>query len=158
MGNRPDFPQGITWLVRLDPDGDGRIYLSMKMSRPPQAKIVAHTAGLGVPSPDTVRQRAMELAKIDGRTRFSEEDWKQAKRELHGGHSGFSDNGTDDEMIQSVSIGMVPGTVGHHSEKMGYDEGENMVEELIAEGMDEAVHDRMLMASELNAEDIEEEV
>jgi hypothetical protein len=39
----------------------------MNSSRPNYAKILVHSNGLGVPSPEMVRQRAMELAAIDGR-------------------------------------------------------------------------------------------
>ena len=57
----------------------------MNTNRPPYAKIVVHADGLGVPSPDMVRQRAVEMARIDGRTEHNEQDWQRAKLELHGG-------------------------------------------------------------------------
>ena len=66
----------------------------MKNGSGPSAKIALHTNGLGVPSTDTVRTRALELARIDGRTDYNEADWEQAKREVHGGHPGlWSDDG-----------------------------------------------------------------
>src|SRR5438093_13193297 len=115
----------------------------MKMSRIAPAKIVNHSSGLGTPSPETVRQRAIELARINGHETYTDDDWKQAKRELHGGRLP-TDNG-EDEMIESVSErDMVAGGVGHHADKTRYDDSENIGEELVAEGMDEAVHDRML--------------
>src|SRR5688572_1621244 len=58
----------------------------MSTMRPTQAKIIHHSEGLGAPDAETVRKRAQELAFIDGRHRFSEEDWRAAKAELHGGH------------------------------------------------------------------------
>ena len=39
-----------------------------------------------MPCAETVRQRARELAQIDGREEFNEGDWAEAKIELHGGH------------------------------------------------------------------------
>jgi hypothetical protein len=101
---------------------------------------------MGAPSADTVRQRAQELARINGRAEFSDEDWREAKRELHGGHE-LSDTNGEMEMSAMVSEhDMVMGSVGHQTETMFPDDNENIVEELIAEGMDEAVHEQMLAA------------
>jgi len=125
--------------------------------RPTPAKIIQHSQGLGAPSADTVRQRARELATIDGRAEFNEGDWVQAKRELHGGHES---NDTDGEMEMASIVSehdMVAGSLGHHVENMGVDDQNSMAEELIAEGMDEAVHEQMLAArrqgDEENGED-----
>lgn len=115
----------------------------MKIPRHRPAKILNHDAGLGVPSSDLVRQRAIELARLDGRAEHNESDWRQAKRELHGGMV-YSEDG-EDEMIQSVSErDMIAGSLGHRVERAENSEPENVVEELIAEGMDEAVHEQML--------------
>ena len=125
--------------------------------RPTPAKIIQHSQGLGATSADTVRQRARELATIDGRAEFNEGDWVQAKRELHGGHES---NDTDGEMEMASIVSehdMVAGSLGHHVENMGVDDQNSMAEELIAEGMDEAVHEQMLAArrqgDEENGED-----
>jgi len=120
----------------------------MNMKRTLQAKIVQHSAGLGVPTSDIVRQRAMELAKIDGRSAFNEQDWQQARIELHGGHASAGDDGEEDMEFVS-SHDMIAGTMGHHTENHGLDDAQNIVEELVSEGMEEAVHDQMLEASKL---------
>lgn len=118
----------------------------MKMMRPVSAKIIQHAEGLGTPTPATVRRRAQELAIINGHAEFSDEDWREAKRELHGGHEQFSENG-DAEMSSMVSEhDMVVGSVGRHTENMRSENPDHMSEELIAEGMDEAVHEQMLAA------------
>ena len=121
----------------------------MKTKRTLQAKIVRHSEGLGVPTPDLVRQRADEIAKIDGRSVSNEQDWQQAKIELHGGNfAGALDD--EDEMAQSVSErDMIAGSLGHHTENQGMEDDTNVGEELVCEGMEEAVHDRMLEASKL---------
>ena len=129
----------------------------MSTMRPTPAKIIQHSQGLGAPSADTVRQRARELAVIDGRAEFNEGDWVQAKQELHGGHESNDTNG-EMEMASMVSEhDMVAGSLGRHVENVGLDDQNNMAEELIAEGMDEAVHEQMLAArrqgDEENAED-----
>ncbi len=105
-----------------------------------------HAEGLGAPNAEQVRRRAMELAYIAGRGNFSGEDWRQAKRELHGGHE-HSNSEDEAEMVSLVSgHDMVVTDLGHHVENMGMEDADNVVEELIAEGMDEAVHEQMLAA------------
>ena len=129
----------------------------MNTSRPPYAKIVVHANGLGLPSTEMVRQRAIELAKIDGRLDYNELDWQRAKQELHGGHP-YSWDDEEDRMPQSISERDMTATdTGHHIENLRGGE-DNVVEELIAEGMDEAQHDRMLEASRIEEPDIEENV
>ena len=118
----------------------------MSTTRPPSAKIIQHAEGLGAPNSTQVRRRAEELATIDGRSQFHEEDWRQAKRELHGGHA---DSAEGNEMEMSALISghdMVAGSLGRHVENMRSDDTDSLGEELIAEGMDEAVHERMLAA------------
>ncbi|MEA3187905.1 MAG: hypothetical protein QOD99_1735 [Chthoniobacter sp.] len=124
----------------------------MKTPHTPSAKILVHSEGLGVPSAETVRERAAELAKINGHAEITDNDWQQAKIELHGGHSEASSDG-DNEQIQSVSErDMIATDHGHRVHKMG-DDTENAVEELFAEGLDEAVHDQMLQASQAEADE-----
>lgn len=116
----------------------------MKAARTLQAKIISHCSGMGVPSPDLVRQRARELAIISGHSDVTEDDWKRAKEELHGGHG----NGLEEDGVQFVSErDMVAASSGHHVARIGFDEADSLGEELIAEGMDEAVHEQMLEGS-----------
>ena len=127
----------------------------MSTMKPSSAKIINHSAGLGAPDTDTVRQRAQELARIGGRDRFTEEDWREAKRELHGGHEMNDTNG-EFEMESMISEhDMILSSVGHHTENMGPEDQDNVAEELIAEGMDEAVHEQMLAAR--GEEEVEDE-
>lgn len=113
-----------------------------------------HAEGMGLPSTDLVRQRAQELARIAGRHESNEYDWQQAKQELHGGHSLHLDDG-DDQMIGAATEREIPGTLGHHVENVMPEDNENLGEELVAEGMDEAEHEQMLAAARL--EPMEEE-
>ena len=107
----------------------------MNSSLPSYAKILVHSNGLGVPSTDLVRQRAIELAQIDGRTEYNEQDWQHAKQELHGGHE-YSWDDDEDRMPQSISErDMISTDNGHHTENLLGGE-DNVVEELVAEGMD----------------------
>jgi hypothetical protein len=119
----------------------------MNTMRPSSAKIIQHSEGLGAPNAEQVRHRAQELAIIAGRTRFNDEDWRDAKRELHGGHAEASDDG---EMQMSAIVSghdMVAGSLGHRVENVIMSSEQDCLgEELVAEGMDEAVHEQMLLA------------
>ena len=126
--------------------------------KPTSAKILHHSEGLGTPTAETVRKRAQELALINGHAAYSEEDWRDAKRELHGGHESNDTNGEMDMASLVSEHDMVVGSVGHHAENLGADDASNVGEELIAEGMDEAVHEQMLAARREDAEeDLEDE-
>ena len=127
--------------------------------KPTSAKIIQHSEGMGAPNADMVRKRAEELARINGREQFNDEDWRDAKRELHGGHQTNDTNGDMDMATAFSEHDMVVSSLGHHVENMGLDDQDSMVEELIAEGMDEAVHEQMLAARSEDAEeeDLEEE-
>jgi hypothetical protein len=120
----------------------------MKMNHVPSAKIISHDEGMGVPTADLVRQRALEIAQIDGRSASNEKDWVQAKLELHG--NVVPDEDDESEMLESFSErDMVVGSTGHHTENSALEDSGNIVEELVSEGMEEAVHDQMLEASKL---------
>jgi hypothetical protein len=124
----------------------------MKNHPPQQAKILSHASGLGAPYTDLVRQRARELARIDGRPEPNERDWRQAKIELHGGHPTNGDG--DDEMSVAVSErDMVAGGMGRQAPRYGGEGNGSLGEELVAEGLDEAVHEQMLEARLLDAEE-----
>ena len=130
----------------------------MSMMKPQSAKIISHSEGLGTPCAETVRQRARELARIDGRVEFNDGDWSEAKRELHGGHEPNDTNGEMDMQTMVSGHDMVSCSLGHHATKVGFDDQDNMAEELIAEGMDEAVHEQMLASrQERDAEDLADE-
>ena len=128
----------------------------MSTHHPRSAKIMQHAEGLGAPNAEQVRQRASELAIIAGRAEFSDEDWREAKRELHGGH-GHTISEDEAEMVTLVSErDMIVTDLGHHVENIGMEDADNVQEELIAEGMDEAVHEQML-AARLAEDDGEED-
>lgn len=128
----------------------------MKILRPVSGKILSHGEGMGTPSADTVRQRAAELAMIDGRETPTEQDWKRAFLELHGGHHDPNSNEEDSEMVGAITeMDSVAPTLGRHIHEADTDGGDSLGEELISEGLEEASHDSML---ESRRKDEEEEV
>jgi hypothetical protein len=111
-------------------------------------KINLHGNGLGVPSPEMVERRAREIAMIDERNphEFTESDWNQAKNELtgvEGSHAPEVDDTVEDEMSERDDI---PGASGHQVPNNGFDEDENVGEELVSGGIEEAAHDQMVEA------------
>src|SRR5579862_3208481 len=101
--------------------------LDMSAMKPTTAKIIHHSEGLGTPTADTVRRRAQELAKINGHEEFNDDDWREAKRELHGGHEPNDTNG-DMDMTAAVSEhDMVACSMGRHVENVGLEDQENVV-------------------------------
>jgi hypothetical protein len=110
---------------------------------------------------EDVRRRARELAEIGGWPEATEEHWRQAKRELHGGHD--FENGSDEHDLQLLVSGhdFIAADPGHHKPRLMGEGDEHVAEELIAEGMDEALHEQMLQSQrqqhEEEAEDAREE-
>jgi hypothetical protein len=122
----------------------------------PHGKINLHGNGLGVPSPETVEKRAREIAMIDERNpdEFTEADWRQAKNELigvEGSHAPEVDDVVDGELRERDDI---PGASGHRAPKNGFEEEENVGEELVSGGIEEAAHDQMV---EARREELEQE-
>ena len=120
-----------------------------------KARIIIHDEGAGVPSPDVVVQRARELAVIAGRAAsdYTDEDFRQAKLELMQEHQ------PDDEEMEETALPFDPGSgdvLGgreHQAPNFGSDDETTVGEELIREGLDEALHDEMLEASKKNIRD-----
>jgi len=118
----------------------------MKISRPVSGRILSHDEGMGTPSADTVRQRAGELARIDGRLSANELDWKRAFLELHGELDSVLRE-EEDEMLGAMAKMNAPApTMGRMVRQTDIDGGDNLGEELVSEGLAEADHDRMLEA------------
>jgi hypothetical protein len=87
----------------------------------------------------------MELAVIDGRAAPNEQDWKRAFYELHGGHHDPNSENGENEMLGGVpEPDRVAPSLGRQIQERGVDGGENLGEELIEEGIEEAEHDQML--------------
>lgn len=102
--------------------------------------------GLGTPDQQLVEQRAREIAEIQEREIPSPVDWEEARRELHG-------RGVANEVACAVD------GEGGRSERFGVQVGNqdeaNLGEELIREGMEEAEHERMLLAHKHATEGVE---
>lgn len=130
----------------------------MKTNPLKEGTMTEHSAGLGTVTRAMVRDRALELAVINGRPAqaTSQSDWEQAKREL----TGEADLDPTEAALESVSESErgspVTGTpdskvpVAPSADEDG--EGRSDNERLVQEGIAEAEHDQMLQAASESAD------
>jgi hypothetical protein len=115
-------------------------------SHPAAGKISLHGDGLGAPSPDTVEKRAREIALIAERDpdEFTDADWEQARRELLGAQSPGAPEETSENAEVVEEWNMVASSTGHRAPRI--EDEENLGEQLVADGIEEAAHDQMVEA------------
>jgi hypothetical protein len=120
-------------------------------------KINLHGNGMGVPSPEMVEKRAREIAMIDERDpeEFTDADWNQARRELHGDISTPPPEENEGTLKLEEEWEVTPDNRGHRVPRPGVSEEEETVgEQLVTDGVEEASHDQML---EARREELEQE-
>lgn len=112
-----------------------------------------NSTGIGTVTRAMVRERAVELALINGRTALevSKSDWEQAKRELTGEPGTDSNEAVLESAPESERWDPVHGSTGHKvpvaSSEDEDDEGRSDSERLVEEGIAEAEHDQRLQAA-----------
>ena len=122
-----------------------------------QGALTENSAGLGTVTRKMVRERAVELAAINGRSAqdVSNTDWEQAKRELTGEPGMDAKETALDSAPESERWDPVPGSTGHKvpaapSEDED-DEGRSDNERLVDEGMAGAELDHVRQAASADA-------
>ena len=119
-----------------------------------------NSAGIGTVTPKMVRERAMELAVINGRSAHdvSKSDLEQAKRELTGEPDTDPNEAALESAPESDRWNPVPGSEGRKAPTAPSDdeddEGRSDNERLLEEGIAGAEHDQMLQASQKRPRDI----
>lgn len=119
--------------------------------------LTEHSSGVGSVTRKMVRERATELAIINGRSvqDVTKSDWEQAKREL----TGQPEAGPKELVLEAAPEAErwdpLPGDTGHKvpatpSEDED-EQGRSDDERLVAEGVAEAEHDQMLQAGKAAA-------
>ena len=109
--------------------------------------------GIGTVTRRMVRERAVELALINGRSPedVSKSDWEQAKRELTGGLDTDPKTAILEAAPESERWNPVPGSTGHKvpvaASEDEDDEGRSDNERLVEEGAAEAEQDELHQAS-----------
>ena len=109
-------------------------------------RISVHGNGVGAPAPEIVEKRAREIALIAERNpnEFTDADWDQARRELLGEQEQTAPEETKENAEVVEEWNVVPSSQGHRAPR-GENE-DNVGEQLVTEGVEEAVHDQMLQA------------
>jgi hypothetical protein len=125
----------------------------MKIDPSKEAALIINSTGIGTVTRKMVRERATELALINGRSAqdVSAADWEQAKRELTGEPDMDPKEALLESAPESERWDPLPGSTGHIVPVASIDgeddDGRSMGEKLIAEGVQEAEHDQMLQAA-----------
>ena len=125
----------------------------MKRNLLKDGNISENSAGIGTVTPKMVRQRAAELAGIDGRPvqDVSNSECEEARRELTGEPDTDPREGALESAPESERWDPVLGSTGHKVPvppgEDEDDEGRSDNERLVEEGMAEAEHDRMVQAA-----------
>ena len=128
----------------------------MKTDPSQEAALIIHSTGIGTVTRKMVRERATELALINGRSiqDVSVADWEQAKRELTGEPDLDPKEALLEAAPESERWDPLPGSTGHIIPVASIDgeddDGRSMGEKLIDEGVQEAEHDQMLQAARAN--------
>jgi hypothetical protein len=121
--------------------------------------LTENSAGIGTVTPKMVRERAVELAVINGRSaqEMSKSDWEQAKREL----TDDSDSDLNETVLESAPESerwdAVHGSTGHKVPAAPSadedDEGRSDNERLVDEGIAGAEHDQTRQAARAAAKE-----
>jgi hypothetical protein len=129
----------------------------MKTNPLKEGALTENSAGIGTVTRKMVRERAVELAIINGRSAedVSKSDWEQAKRELTGEPDVDPKEATLESAPESERWDPVPGSTGHKvrvapSEDED-DEGRSDNERLVEGGIAEAELDQSLQATKAAA-------
>jgi hypothetical protein len=106
-----------------------------------------HFRAVGTVTREMVRQRARELAIINGRppNHCTRQDLQDAQRELTGAIPGMDDE--EDTLITTASWGEEPVSAGHWAGREEVPDEQTIGEILIEQGINEAEHDQMVEAA-----------
>jgi hypothetical protein len=121
--------------------------------------LTVNAKGIGEVSRKMLRERAVELAVINGRPEkdVSKSDLEQAKRELSGESEMDPQEALLEAAPESERWDPVPGSSAHWAPMITSDdedsEGRSDFEILVEEGVREAEHDQMLQAADAQQED-----
>ncbi len=113
-------------------------------------KISLHGNGMGAATPEMIEKRAREIALINERRpdEFTDGDWDQAREELLGLQEIAAADDTNEIADSMSERDESPEEHGHRVPRQGLeDDAESLGAHLVADGLEEAVHDRMVEAA-----------
>lgn len=113
-----------------------------------EGRLSRNSEGLGTVTEAMVRDRAREIAVINGRdeSQVLDADFQQARRELQG-HERLYPNPTPAENLpESDRWNPVASTPGHKAKTMFPPDEQTMAQQLVEEGVADAEHDQQVEA------------
>jgi hypothetical protein len=119
-----------------------------KQSTRTNGRVTLHGEGAGVPSWDDAEARAKEIARINGRTRVTENDREQARDELR---AQTLPPTTGEDAVAKRAVTRDPSDPvvrrGRRIRTEATSDPQTDLERLVVEGVEEAQHDQMRAAS-----------
>jgi hypothetical protein len=108
-----------------------------------------HAQGLGTVTEAMVRQRARELALINGRSihHLLDFDLDQARRELTGQERLVPEPTAAEELPEAKRWEPVPESAGHRAPSVPAPDEQTFAEQLVEEGVGDAEQDQMVQAT-----------
>lgn len=125
----------------------------MKTNPLKEGVLTENSAGIGTVTRKMVRERAVELAVINGHSsqEVSKSDWEQAKRELTGEPDADPKQLALESAPESERWDPLPGSIGHKvavaASEDEDEEGQSDNTKLTEEGIAGAEHDQMRQAA-----------
>jgi len=120
----------------------------MKENRIEEGRFTEHAHGLGTVTEAMVRQRARELALINGRSedQVLDSDLDQAHRELTGEERLEPQSSPAEELTEESRWVGVPESIGHQAPTVPAPDEQTFAEKLVEEGVEDAEQDQMVRA------------
>jgi hypothetical protein len=118
----------------------------MNINNRPEANSIG--GGAGAPDEATMVKRALELARMDGRTEPGENDYARAREELRTTGSLPSAPEAGGELENLTTWDTPLDAAGHQSPVRAPDDEANIAEKLVEEGIEEADHHQRVRAGE----------
>jgi hypothetical protein len=121
----------------------------MKRDQIEEGRMSDHTAGLGTVTEAMVRQRAREIALINGREegQVLDSDLDQARRELQGQEGLYPLPTAAENLPESKRWDAVASTAGHKTNTVPVSDEQTVAEKLVEEGVAEAEHEQQVEAT-----------
>jgi len=127
----------------------GALLWYMKENRIEEGRFTEHAHGLGTVTEAMVRQRAAELAIINGRSRHNvlDSDFAQVRRELTGEERLIPELTAAEQLPEESRWEAVPESVGHKAPTVPAPDEQTFAERLVEEGVEDAEQDQMVEAT-----------
>ena len=121
----------------------------MKENRIEEGRFTEHARGLGTVTEAMVRQRAEELAIINGRSKHNilSSDLEQARRELTGEERLMPEPTAAEQLPEQDRWEEVPESTGDRVASVPAPDEQTFAEKLVEEGVEEAEHEQMVEAT-----------